>query len=138
MRFILTLAAIVISSCSAIESKPNTDTAFEKVKSQKFNALRSGDIFEVIKFDKTNGENLTVFGQDVYRFQYSMTVKFKLNAHSLFRDDLKNLITDGELREEANDHKYNFDINNYYHYKSGQLKEVKGWVEFKKTENGWQ
>ena len=138
MRFIITLVVLIISSCSAIETKPNVSMAFEKVKDQKFNALRSGDIFEVIKFDKTNGENLTVFGQNIYRFQYSMTVRFKLNAHSLFRDDLKNLITDAELKDEAKDHKYNFNINNYYHYKSGQLKEVKGCVEFKNTENGWQ
>lgn len=135
MRFILSL--LILISCSAIKTKPNAAMAFEKVKAQKFNTLRSTDIFDVIKFDKTNGENLFISGQEVYRFQYSMTIRFKLNAHSLFRDDLKNLITDAELKEEAKNHKFNFDINNYYHYKSDQIKEIKGWVEFKNTENGW-
>ena len=138
MRLLLLFVIFIPTSCSRLELKPDSTTAFEKVKLKELNAVRSADIIEIVSLEKANGEELLIFGQKVYRFHYSMTVKFKCNAHSLFRNDLKYLITDAELREEAKQRKYTFDNNSYYHYKKGQLKIVTGWVELKKTENGWK
>lgn len=137
MKYIV-LSILLIASCNYLGNNPNEEMALEKVKEKKFNNARSKRIFDVVEFHKVNGESLNIFGQDVYRFKYRLVVKFKLNAHNLFRDNLSHLITDAEIKEEARKSKYNFDYNNYYHYKSGEIKEVNGVVEFKKTENGWE
>lgn len=138
MHLYLLCAICCIASCSILESKPDNTVAFEKVKLKEFNALRSADILEVVKLEKTNGEELVILGQQVYRFHYSITAKFKCNAHSLFRNDLKYLITDTEIRDEAKHHRYTFDYDSYYHYKKGQSILVTGSIEMRKTENGWK
>jgi hypothetical protein len=132
------LSIVFLMSCTSVNSKPNDELAFTKVKEKKFNALRSDDFFEVIEFAKINGEDLNIFGQDVYRFHYRLKVKFKINAHTLFREDLQYLLTDKELKEEAKGRKFTFDFNNYYHYKIGDTKIINGKVEFRKTEIGWK
>ena len=145
MKWFLSLPIFFLLSCSSLDGLPTEEMALNKLKQSEFGD-RTNDFIEIVEFKKTNGVKQTIFGQDIYKLEYSLKIKFKQNAHSVFSNDLKNFETDKELDKWIYSHPMRSSSGNNYpiyyakykHFKKGQVVEINDNVEFQKAENGWR
>ena len=144
MKRIALLFITFFASCSTFDGLPTEEMELNKVKQTQFND-RTNQFIDIIAFKKKDAVKQTIFGEDIYQFEYSLKIRFKINAHSIFSEDLKNFETDKEMNDWIYSHpmrsssgdNYPDYYNKYHHYKKGQEIVINDFIEFQKKESGW-
>ncbi|MEO6669993.1 MAG: hypothetical protein ABIN36_10985 [Ferruginibacter sp.] len=134
MKWFLFLPILFLLSCSSFDGLPTEEMALNKVKSD-INEV-TNECIEILELKKTNGVKQSVFGQDTYKFYYTIKYKFKQNSFQPF-------LNQGSLYYYT-DKEYKIGLkhlnspSDYLRFKKGYEIQKEDIVLFEKTENGWK
>lgn len=99
-------------------------------------------LVDIVSLRKTDGIKQVVFGQEVYKIEYIIKLKFKEDS---YRWEALNLGDPGfdfcskkKMIAMSQSSVSGFTRNTFKEYKQGTTLEQKGSVLFEKTENGWR
>lgn len=111
-------------------SKPSEDDAMKVV--QNLIQTHAGNFIELVSFKKTNAQDITFGGMQLYKVMYTAQLRF---------------LRKGMMLRISQDQPYEFyGVNGYDYYNSfdkfvgdaGSVATINSFIIFSKTENGWQ